>query len=150
MGELHPVAMRVLRHRNLLIPGRKVCTDALRAKGAFPPRDRCASQRAFVLRGSTAALLLVAACGRQPAQADGGIVHVADLKGAHLSSCDDQACGSGHEPPLGGDHCPSWLPCRKYTEAQKRCAYVHNLEHGHAVLAHQDAEAPEPGLGCSP
>ena len=101
VGELQPVAMRVLRHCNLLIPGRNACNDTLRAQGAFPPRDRCASQRAFVLRGSTAALLLVAACGRHPAQADGGIVHVADLKGAHLSSCDDLACGSGHEPGLG-------------------------------------------------
>ncbi len=77
-------------------------------------------------------------CNRLPpvgGDSDGGVFH-RDLPGAkHLASCDDSACGDGFNPPVGGDHCPTWLPCRKYDTAQKRCNWLHNLEHGHAVLA---------------
>ena len=52
-----------------------------------------------------------------------------------MPSCADPKCGDTFNPPVGGDHCPSWLPCRKYDTEQKRCNWLHNLEHGHAVLA---------------
>lgn len=67
---------------------------------------------------------------------DGGVRHAALPPAKHLASCSDTACGNGLEPPMGGDHCPTWLPCRAYSDAQPRCQYLHNLEHGHAVLAY--------------
>ena len=67
---------------------------------------------------------------------DGGFLRRAGLKGVHLASCEDPGCGNGANPALGGDHCPSSLNCRKFDTAQPRCAYLHNLEHGHAVLAY--------------
>lgn len=73
--------------------------------------------------------------GIQVVVLDGGVRHAALPPAKHLASCSDMTCGNGLEPPLGGDHCPMWLPCRAYTEAQPRCQYLHNLEHGHAVLA---------------
>lgn len=160
--------------------------------------------------------LLLAGCGgpaRPPGSSDGGsgVLREAGVKGGHVSSCSDVACGNGVNPPLGGDHCGLTLACRKYDTEQPRCVWIHNLEHGHAVLAyncpsgcpelveklngvwasqtvkrilvtpdsklpfkmaaivwgfgwqgdsfdaaavnavlsHQDAEAPEPGFGCS-
>jgi hypothetical protein len=67
---------------------------------------------------------------------DGGFLRLASLKGVHLASCEDPACGNGSNPPLGGDHCPVALSCRKHDAAQSRCSWIHNLEHGHAVLAY--------------
>ena len=98
-------------------------------------------------------LLLVAACGNDPPRkwpyllGDGGTAAVdagagvrlrlAGVTGVHVSACDDPTCGNATtNPPLGGNHCPSWLPCRKYDTAQARCQWLHNLEHGHAVLAY--------------
>lgn len=73
-------------------------------------------------------------------QSDAGVFH-RDLPAAsHLPSCDDSACGDGFNPPVGGNHCPTWLPCRVYESAQKRCHWLHNLEHGHAVLAYNCPE----------
>ena len=63
-----------------------------------------------------------------------------DLSGKHLASCDDPACGDGTLVPVGGDHCATTLPCRKYTDEQKRCNWLHNLEHGHAVLLYNCPE----------
>jgi hypothetical protein len=91
------------------------------------------------------------------------------LSSDHVASCDDPGCGNGDDVPVGGPHCGAPLACRVYTEAQNRCHWVHNLEHGHAVLLyncpegcpddlaalqrHYDAElphrivvAPEPSL----
>jgi hypothetical protein len=56
------------------------------------------------------------------------------LSADHVSTCDDPGCGNGDEIPVGGPHCGSTLACRVYTEPQKRCQWLHNLEHGHAVL----------------
>jgi hypothetical protein len=52
---------------------------------------------------------------------------------SHTSTC-DSACGNGQNPPSGGPHCGSTLSCRVFTEPQKRCQWLHNLEHGHVVL----------------
>ncbi len=53
----------------------------------------------------------------------------------HLDSCDDPTCGNGN-PPTGGNHCGFTLSCAAFSTAQKRCQWVHNLEHGHLVLAY--------------
>lgn len=66
----------------------------------------------------------------------GAVLRAPGLTGVHLASCTDPACGNGANPPLGGDHCPSWLPCRVYDLEQPRCEWIHNLEHGHAVFAY--------------
>lgn len=84
-------------------------------------------------------LLLVwclAACS--PAMPAGPVLlHRDGLVGTHVPSCVmDSACGDGQEPPLGGPHCPSPLACRDYPTAQNRCEWIHNLEHGHLVLAY--------------
>lgn len=63
-----------------------------------------------------------------------------DLSARHLLSCDDAACGDGTAAPVGGDHCAATLACRKYTAEQPRCAWLHNLEHGHAVLLYHCPE----------
>jgi hypothetical protein len=86
--------------------------------------------------------LLLAGCDHDPPRVwpvlDGGpgVLRAAGITGVHLASCDDSACGNGANPPLGGDHCSSTLPCRKYDTAESRCSWIHNLEHGHAVLAY--------------
>lgn len=85
-----------------------------------------------------AALVLLWACGPvKPAPGDGGVVllNASGLRNDHLATCDDPACGNGAVPPLGGSHCATWLPCRKYEQPQPRCSWLHNMEHGHLVLA---------------
>lgn len=86
-------------------------------------------------------LLLLSACGAaKPAGdagvgvSDAGMIRVQGATGSHLSSCDDPACGGGSAFAVGGDHCGSTLSCRKYDVPQKKCSWLHNLEHGHAVL----------------
>ncbi|MBE4752948.1 DUF3105 domain-containing protein [Corallococcus sp. ZKHCc1 1396] len=59
---------------------------------------------------------------------------------SHVSSCSSAACGNGENPPNSGLHCPTWLPCRSYTEEQPRCSWLHNLEHGHAVFLYNCPE----------
>jgi hypothetical protein len=71
---------------------------------------------------------------------DGGAWDRDGLGGTHLASCDDAACGDGTAAPVGGDHCATTLACRKYTVEQKRCSWLHNLEHGHAVLLYNCPE----------
>ena len=58
----------------------------------------------------------------------------------HSSSCDDTACGNGDDVPVGGLHCAPPLLCRVYTEPQRRCQWLHNLEHGHVVLLYNCPE----------
>lgn len=90
--------------------------------------------------------LLLVGCGspHKDPVADGGVLRAAGLKGIHLASCSDPTCGNGANPPLGGDHCASTLPCRRYDIEQARCLWIHNLEHGHAVLAYNcPAGCPE-------
>jgi hypothetical protein len=85
-------------------------------------------------------VVLLAGCFPKPTKVgDGGVgvtLRAPNLAGSHLASCDDPACGNGANPPLGGDHCPTTLACRVYDTAQPRCNWIHNLEHGHAVLAY--------------
>ncbi len=87
-----------------------------------------------------ALVLIAAACsGKAPSMPgpDAGLDHVTGLANNHVAACmTPSACGSGHEPPVGGPHCPSWLRCRVHETAQNRCEYIHNLEHGHMVLAY--------------
>jgi hypothetical protein len=65
-------------------------------------------------------------------------VHATPASAKHLPDCQQSACGNAENPPTGGDHCPVWLACRKYAAAQPRCSWLHNLEHGHAVIAYSD------------
>jgi hypothetical protein len=82
------------------------------------------------------------ACGPvKPMTADAGdgsgITHETGIANPHVPSCEDPAqCGDGSEPPIGGPHCPVWTNCRVWDMAQPRCEYIHNLEHGHMVLAY--------------
>jgi hypothetical protein len=57
----------------------------------------------------------------------------------HLS-CTSTACGDGLNPPTSGDHCADTLPCRVYDAEPNRCVWLHNLEHGHAVLLYNCPE----------
>jgi hypothetical protein len=54
----------------------------------------------------------------------------------HLASCTSTECGNGLNPPTAGTHCGATVACRVHTEPQSRCEWIHNLEHGHAVLAY--------------
>lgn len=68
---------------------------------------------------------------------DAGILqHHTGLESVHLASCDSLLCGEAANPPLGGPHCPSWSTCRVFDAPIPRCMWLHNLEHGHAVLAY--------------
>lgn len=75
---------------------------------------------------------------------DGGLMHRSNLAHNHVASCEDLSCGEDANPPLGGPHCATWLPCRVFDAGVNRCNWVHNLEHGHAVLAYNcPAGCPE-------
>lgn len=81
-----------------------------------------------------------------------GIKHIPVTSASHVGSdCSvTPACGNGVNPPTGGPHCNFTAACRQYTEAQPRCSWLHNLEHGHAVLAYNCPDGcPEvaPALG---
>jgi Protein of unknown function (DUF3105) len=92
-----------------------------------------------VLRAASIALLFCSfSCGARIPES--GSWDHAGLTGKHLASCDDAACGDGSALPVGGDHCATPLACRKYTVEQKRCGWLHNLEHGHAVLLYNCPE----------
>jgi len=81
---------------------------------------------------ATAAL----ACGARTAPGTAPPLHRTGLAQTHLATCDDAGCGDGQEPPLGGPHCAIVSPCRVWTAPVPRCQWLHNLEHGHAVLAY--------------
>ena len=94
--------------------------------------------------------LLLAGCDSDPPRkysyGDGGAgaLRAVGVMGVHVASCDAPTCGNGANPPLGGDHCGSTLPCRRYDTVQPRCSWIHNLEHGHVVLAYNcPAGCPE-------
>ena len=65
-----------------------------------------------------------------------GITRRTGLGNSHLGSCTDAAQCGRDEPPAGGPHCGSTVACRVFTAPQGRCQYIHNLEHGHLVLAY--------------
>lgn len=81
--------------------------------------------------------LVLAACGptTRSSPSHPELVHHAGLATTHLASCDDPGCGEAANPPLGGPHCGTWSTCRVFDAAVPRCNWLHNLEHGHAVLA---------------
>ncbi len=92
----------------------------------------------FAAVASFAALAI--ACGGKPSGAGptaggGEIIRLLPTSATHVASC-DETCGNQSNPPTGGPHCGRWLPCRKYDTPQRRCEWIHNLEHGHAVLAY--------------
>jgi hypothetical protein len=91
-----------------------------------------------MVRVGVVLVLACSACG--PVLPETGAWSRSELSSEHVASCDDTACGDGSALPVGGKHCPLALYCRKYTEPQKRCAWVHNLEHGHAVLLYNCPE----------
>src|SRR4051812_40431001 len=82
--------------------------------------------------------LTVVGCGKKMTMpVPDGLVHVTGLASNHVPSCVDASmCGSGDEPPLGGPHCPMPSACRVWTAAVNRCEWIHNLEHGHLVMAY--------------
>jgi hypothetical protein len=65
-----------------------------------------------------------------------GITARTGLDNPHVGSCTDPALCGRDEPPAGGPHCGTTLACRVFTAAQGRCQYLHNMEHGHLVLAY--------------
>lgn len=87
-------------------------------------------------------LLLALCCGPRPSEVGTGggvITHQLPPGGSHVASCSAE-CGNQLNPPTGGSHCGEWLACRAYAEPQSRCSWIHNLEHGHAVLAYHCPE----------
>lgn len=96
--------------------------------------------RAMPNRLFTLVLVLIFGCGRKSPNPPASLLHRTGLATTHLPSCVDARCGDGENPPLGGAHCPQPLPCSVYDTEQPRCAWVHNLEHGHAVLAYNCPE----------
>jgi hypothetical protein len=96
--------------------------------------------------------LALCACGQKkpppsgPVLGDGGVgmtLRETNLSHNHLATCDDPNCGNGMNPPLGGDHCPTWLNCRVFDTAQPKCNWIHNLEHGALVMVYNCN-----GAGC--
>lgn len=62
------------------------------------------------------------------------------IAGTHVSTCFSPACGNGRNPPTAGPHCPTPLSCQNYDSEQPPCAWLHNLEHGHAVFLYDCAD----------
>ncbi len=92
------------------------------------------------------ALSSFVACGKPaPSQPDAslGLEHHIGLATTHTATCSD-ACGEAANPPLGGPHCGTVSSCRVFTDPVPRCEWLHNLEHGHVVLAYScDGGCPE-------
>ena len=85
--------------------------------------------------------LLALACGDKapplPAACSAfGIAFKGEGGNAHVADCASTQCGNGENPPTAGAHCPQTLACHGYDAAQQRCRWIHNLEHGHLVLAY--------------
>ena len=95
------------------------------------------------------AALALAACGKPPAPPPSqdcsalSFTRATNLAANHVATC-SESCGNGANPPSGGPHCGSTLACRVYDSAQESCRWLHNLEHGHLVLAYScPAGCPE-------
>src|SRR5687767_7989519 len=74
--------------------------------------------------------------GPQPGDCDSyTFTHATPTTWSHTATCSD-VCGNGENPPTGGPHCSAPLACRVYAQEQARCQWIHNLEHGHVVLAY--------------
>lgn len=90
------------------------------------------------MRRALGVLVLVGCSSPPPLVVPPGVTHFTNLVSSpHVPSCTDASrCGSGDEPPPGGPHCGSLVTCRIHGTAQNRCEWIHNLEHGHLVLAY--------------
>lgn len=87
-----------------------------------------------------AAASLFSACVTEPAPSCEAFGVVRALgETTHTFSC-TAACGNGLNPPTAGAHCATTLSCRVFDTAQPRCSWIHNLEHGHLVLAYNCPE----------
>lgn len=101
------------------------------------------ARRLLAIALALAAGLLLAACPQPDScEARYGIQHVGVTNATHVGTdCSvTPACGNGVNPPTGGPHCSFTVACRQYDAAQPRCSWIHNLEHGHAVLAYNCPE----------
>lgn len=83
-------------------------------------------------------LLLGTGCGSthtddSSSPACAALVHDVPTDAHHTATC-AEACGNALNPPTGGPHCSATVTCRVHAEEQPPCAWIHNLEHGHAVL----------------
>jgi hypothetical protein len=76
------------------------------------------------------------------------IKHTTGIANHHVEPC-TTLCGNGENPPTGGPHCPTWVECFKYPlesgATPTRCNWIHNMEHGHVVLAYNPTSCPD---GC--
>jgi hypothetical protein len=92
------------------------------------------------------ALFTLPACGpTKPGKTDAGFEPAAcerlhqrtePSSNLHTTNANDPACGNGENPPTGGLHYERWSACRAFTTTVGRCTWLHNLEHGHVVLAY--------------
>jgi hypothetical protein len=95
---------------------------------------------------AVAALFALPACPTaNPGEPDAGFdtaacaqLHFRDTPSStlHTSDPNDPACGNGENPPTGGLHYNAASTCRAFTTTVGRCRWLHNLEHGHIVLAY--------------
>lgn len=92
------------------------------------------------LAGPAIAATLFTGCPTEqpPACEEFGVVQALG-ETSHTFSCTAE-CGNGLNPPTAGPHCSTTLACRAFAEPQLRCAWIHNLEHGHLVLAYNCPE----------
>lgn len=90
------------------------------------------------------ALLLLSACSES--EPDTGSCEQYDfplapaIASPHVSTCSSTGCGNALNPPNAGPHCATPLSCQDFTSEQPRCAWIHNLEHGHAVFLYNCPE----------
>jgi len=83
----------------------------------------------------SAVLLCFAACPAADPCARYGVVHASGARD-HVATCGDPACGNGLDPPNAGPHCGITAACQVFSSPQPPCEWIHNLEHGHVVLAY--------------
>jgi hypothetical protein len=86
-------------------------------------------------------LLMLSSCDStsEPCE-EFGVRLAPETSAVHVSTCSSAACGDGNNPPSAGPHCADTLSCRVHTTEQPRCAWLHNLEHGHAVFLYNCPE----------
>lgn len=67
-----------------------------------------------------------------------GMERVACTSAAHVR--EGQQVAYANDPPLGGEHWPSWVAPGFYQAAQPKEKLVHSLEHGHVVIYYNEAK----------
>jgi hypothetical protein len=76
-----------------------------------------------------------------PGESECKVVEVSGIpvaSGRHLSVC--TAIETPTNPPSGGEHWPAWARYAKYDKPVPREMYIHNLEHGGAVITYRCQE----------